>query len=105
MRPILPLMSSLRKEKVEFISSPCLHIVVTDYNPLTLGFILYSRHITMLPLATRCYITPGKTVTIYNDAEIARIAFNNTMSRKNMLSGFQKTGIFSFNDKIFTDDD
>lgn len=47
---------------------------------------------------------PAKTVSIYEVAEISGIAFN-AMSRKNILSGFAKTGIQPFNPQIFTDDD
>ncbi|GBP27792.1 hypothetical protein EVAR_94196_1 [Eumeta japonica] len=46
---------------------------------------------------------PGKTISIYNIAELLGQAFNRAMTPSNIKSGFRKTGIFPFDRHIFTD--
>lgn len=48
---------------------------------------------------------PGKTITIYNFAELLGQAFDRAMTLSNIKSGFRKTGIFPFDRHIFTDYD
>lgn len=48
---------------------------------------------------------PGKTVSIYNVAELLGQAFDRAMTPSNIKSGFRKTGIFPFDRHIFTDND
>lgn len=48
---------------------------------------------------------PGKTISIYNIAELANKAFVESFSPKNITSGFAKCGIFPFNRDIFSNDD
>ncbi|XP_054722826.1 uncharacterized protein LOC129232748, partial [Uloborus diversus] len=48
---------------------------------------------------------PGKTITIYNVAELAGIAFSLAFTRSNIQSGFHKSGIYPFNKEIFTEED
>lgn len=99
----IDVVTEARKSGVHLLTMPphCSHRL----QPLDVG--VYSPFKTHYNVAANNWMlnNPGKTLTIYNVAEIAGIAFNNAMSRKNILSGFQKTGIFPFNDEIFTDDD
>lgn len=48
---------------------------------------------------------PGKSVTIYNIAHLSCAPFDEAFSRKNIMSGFKKTGIEPFNRAVFTTDD
>lgn len=48
---------------------------------------------------------PGKTLTIYDVSSCIGLAFEKSMSQKNIISGFKPTGNFSFDKAIFTDDD
>ncbi|KAJ8706846.1 hypothetical protein PYW07_012924 [Mythimna separata] len=48
---------------------------------------------------------PGKTISIYNIAELLGQAFDRAMTPSNIKSGFRKTGIFPFDRHIFTDND
>ncbi|XP_062373154.1 uncharacterized protein LOC134060440 [Sardina pilchardus] len=48
---------------------------------------------------------PGKVATIYDVPEIVNTAFMSAMSRQNILSGFEATGIFPYNRERFTDAD
>ena len=48
---------------------------------------------------------PGKTVTIYDIPSIAKEAQLSTMTTRNILSGFQHTGIVPFNRELFADAD
>ncbi|KAJ8964067.1 hypothetical protein NQ314_005150, partial [Rhamnusium bicolor] len=48
---------------------------------------------------------PALTVSIYETGGFVSIAHDRSMNPKNIKSGFQKSGIFPFDDGIFTDDD
>ncbi|KAK3744950.1 hypothetical protein RRG08_048346 [Elysia crispata] len=48
---------------------------------------------------------PGKNVTIYDIPELLRIAHNEALTPKNISSGFACTGIFPFNQTVFSDTD
>lgn len=48
---------------------------------------------------------PGKTMTIYEVAECAGIAFPQAFTPRNIISGFRTTGIHPFNPEIFTEQD
>lgn len=48
---------------------------------------------------------PGRTLTIYNMAELITIAFPAAFTPRNITSGFRAPGIFPYNRNIFTDDD
>ncbi|KAL2097010.1 hypothetical protein ACEWY4_006217 [Coilia grayii] len=48
---------------------------------------------------------PGKVATIYDVPEMVNTAFRSAMSRQNIQSGFEATGIFPYNRKKFTDAD
>lgn len=48
---------------------------------------------------------PGKPIDIYHVAECVNVAFEKSMTPKNIISGFKNTGIFPFDQNIFTDDD
>ncbi|KAJ8960158.1 hypothetical protein NQ318_003879 [Aromia moschata] len=48
---------------------------------------------------------PGKPVTIYEVAEFVNPAFSESFTISNICKSFEKTGIYSFNSNIFTDDD
>lgn len=48
---------------------------------------------------------PGKTISIYNVAELLGQAFDRAMTPSNIKSGFRKTGIFPIDRHIFTDND
>ena len=48
---------------------------------------------------------PGKTVTIYEIPSLVKEAQLSAMTTRNILSGFQHTGIFPFNRELFTEAD
>ena len=48
---------------------------------------------------------PGTLCIIYDIAGIAKEAYNNAFSKKNMESAFKATGVFPFNRDIYTDED
>lgn len=48
---------------------------------------------------------PGKTVTIYDIPGIVKVALPNALTQRNIVSGFEATGIMPFNRNIFTDSD
>lgn len=48
---------------------------------------------------------PGKTFTIYNVAASVGYAFEKSMTPSNIISSFKKTGIFPFDEEIFTEVD
>ncbi|XP_031332515.1 uncharacterized protein LOC116162896 [Photinus pyralis] len=48
---------------------------------------------------------PGKTLTIYNIAELGGSAFNSACTKDNIIKGFQKTGIWPYNPSVFSNDD
>lgn len=48
---------------------------------------------------------PGKMVTIYEIPSLVTEAQLSAMTQRNILSGFQSTGIFPFNRGLFTDAD
>ncbi|XP_054286972.1 uncharacterized protein LOC129002892 [Macrosteles quadrilineatus] len=48
---------------------------------------------------------PGTHISIYNIAHLSSIPFDEAFCRKNIISGFQKTGIEPFNQSVFTQDD
>ncbi|XP_023218187.1 uncharacterized protein LOC111632236 [Centruroides sculpturatus] len=48
---------------------------------------------------------PGKPMTIYDVPALVSEAFDASLTRNNILSGFAKTGIYPFNSEVFTDDD
>lgn len=47
---------------------------------------------------------PGKTITIYDVAEIFGIAFYRSMTPSNITSGFKATGIYPFNRDVFSEE-
>lgn len=47
---------------------------------------------------------PGKTITIHNVVELAGQAFANSFTIKNIVAGFNKTGVYSFNRNAFLDE-
>lgn len=47
----------------------------------------------------------GKTFDIYSVAEALGTAYPRAFTPNNVLSGFRKSGIFPFNEAVFTDDD
>lgn len=47
---------------------------------------------------------PGRTVGLYQVAQIFGRAYENAASVRNITSGFQKSGIYPFNPHIFPDD-
>jgi len=48
---------------------------------------------------------PGKTVTIYDIAELVAEAFLKAFVQKNIINSFAKTGISPFNPEVFTDEE
>lgn len=48
---------------------------------------------------------PGKSITIYEIAKLTAPAYDEAFSRKNIVAGFKKTGIFPFNRSSFKDED
>lgn len=48
---------------------------------------------------------PGRTLTIYDVSQCIGLAFEKSMTQKNITAGFKATGIFPFDRDIFTDDD
>ncbi|KAJ8917077.1 hypothetical protein NQ315_012996 [Exocentrus adspersus] len=48
---------------------------------------------------------PGQTVSIYEVAEFVSKAHDRSMTPQNIRAGFRKTGIFPFDQAIFSDDD
>lgn len=48
---------------------------------------------------------PGKTISIYEMAELSGNAFKQSFTLSNITSGFRATGLQPFNDEIFTDAD
>jgi len=48
---------------------------------------------------------PGKTLNIYNIPKLAKIAYFESFTAKNMTSSFEKTGIWPFNKLVFSDND
>ncbi|XP_077289560.1 uncharacterized protein LOC143913562 isoform X1 [Arctopsyche grandis] len=48
---------------------------------------------------------PGKSISIYDIAQIVNVAFTSSFSLSNITKGFEKTGIYPFNKNIFTQDD
>lgn len=47
---------------------------------------------------------PGKTVSIYDVAELFNIAFQRSMTPSNIQSGFRTPGIFPFNREVFAEE-
>lgn len=50
-------------------------------------------------------MNPGKTVGIYNIPKLVRLAYYESFTAKNIISGFTKPGIWPFNEMAFSDDD
>lgn len=48
---------------------------------------------------------PGRTVSIYDIAACVAVAFDRAMKPDTIKSGFKKSGIFPFDDQVFTEDD
>ncbi len=48
---------------------------------------------------------PGRTVSIYEVAELVKQAFMSAMTPTNITSGFRATGIYPYNRDIFPDED
>lgn len=48
---------------------------------------------------------PGIPLTIYDIGALVDIAFKRSMTPSNITSGFKRTGIFPFDDKVFDDSD
>ena len=48
---------------------------------------------------------PGKTLSIYDIAELSGQAFQRSFTIENINSSFRATGIFPYNPNIFTDDE
>lgn len=48
---------------------------------------------------------PGKTISIYTVPELVKSSFNRSMTRNNILSSFEKSGIHPLNPEIFSEDD
>lgn len=48
---------------------------------------------------------PGKSITIYNIAELSNKAFTLAFSKQNIIKSFEKTGIWPMNRLIFSDED
>lgn len=48
---------------------------------------------------------PGRSITIYDLSELLGHAFPRAFTPQNIQSGFRVTGIFPFNNEIFTDDE
>jgi len=48
---------------------------------------------------------PGKTLNIYNIPKLAKIAYFESFTAKNITSSFEKTGIWPFNKLVFSDND
>jgi hypothetical protein len=48
---------------------------------------------------------PGKAITIYDVAHLTASAFDEAFNRKNIISGFLKTGCYPFNTNIFSCED
>ncbi|KAK9710203.1 hypothetical protein QE152_g26189 [Popillia japonica] len=48
---------------------------------------------------------PGKAITIYDMANLSAPAFDEAFNRKNIISGFLKTGCYPFNKNIFSSED
>lgn len=47
----------------------------------------------------------GKPINIYHIPQLVTIAYNKAFTRQNVVSGFEKTGIWPFNSQVFTDVD
>ena len=45
---------------------------------------------------------PGRTMTIYDIPEIVSEAWKDPMTIRNISSGFEKTGVWPYNDNVFT---
>lgn len=48
---------------------------------------------------------PGKTISIYNIPKLVKLAYFESFTAKNITSGFEKPGIWPFNEMAFSDDD
>ena len=48
---------------------------------------------------------PGKSISIYEVAALAREVFLSVFNPSNIISGFKKTGIYPLNKQIFTEND
>lgn len=48
---------------------------------------------------------PGRTISIYDIAACVAVAFDRAMKPETIKSGFKKSGIFPFDDQVFTEDD
>ena len=49
--------------------------------------------------------SPGKTFDIYSIAEVVGQIYPKVFCQRNIVSGFEKTGICPFKRDVFTDDD
>lgn len=48
---------------------------------------------------------PGKTITLYDVAELVNVAYEGSFNKKNIIAGFKKTGIYPFNSEPFSEED
>lgn len=48
---------------------------------------------------------PGKTISIYVIGELVGLAYPLAVTQKNIMSGFQRTGIYPFNSQPFTEEE
>ncbi|XP_063913884.1 uncharacterized protein LOC135130432 [Zophobas morio] len=48
---------------------------------------------------------PGKTINIYNIPKLVKLAYFESFTAKNITSGFEKPGIWPFNEMAFSDED
>lgn len=48
---------------------------------------------------------PGKTINIYNIPKLAKITYFESFTAKNITSGFEKPGLWPFNEMVFSNED
>lgn len=73
--------------------------------PLDVG--VYGPFKTYYNSAAAAWMTsnPGKTISMYRIPELVKCAFNKAMTRANILSAFEKSGIHPFNPDVFSEHD
>lgn len=73
--------------------------------PLDVG--LYGPFKTFLKREFNCWMAsnPGKTITIYNIAQLVNGAYMSAFTLKNITSAFVKTGLWPFSRSVFSEQD
>lgn len=81
--------------------------LLASYAAFGRGSIVYGPFKLSIKLSFNNWISmnPGRPITIYDICGLSKLPYINAFSMKNILSSFEKTGVWPINEQIFSEED